>query len=189
GAHYRWVQIFENRGSAMGASNPHPHGQIWAGSALPTDAAREDASQRLHFERTGRRLLLDYAAHETGGQRVVVEDDRWLVVVPFWAAWPFETLVIPKDCSQRLADLGSVDRDRLAATLNALLVRYDNLFEHPFPYSLGWHEAPYDGAENDHWQLHAHIFPPLLRSASIRKYMVGYELLAEPQRDLTPEAA
>jgi len=189
GAHYRWVQIFENRGSAMGASNPHPHGQIWAGSALPTDAAREDASQRLHFERTGRRLLLDYAAHETGGQRVVVEDDTWLVVVPFWAAWPFETLVIPKDGAQRLADLGSVDRDRLAATLNALLVRYDNLFEHPFPYSLGWHEAPYDGGENDHWQLHAHIFPPLLRSASIRKYMVGYELLAEPQRDLTPEAA
>jgi UDPglucose--hexose-1-phosphate uridylyltransferase len=188
-ATYRWVQVFENRGEAMGASNPHPHGQIWAGSALPREAAREDAGQRRHEAETGRRLLLDYAAQESGGPRVVVENDDWLVVVPFWAAWPFETLIVAKEPETRLADLPHIARDRLAAVLVELLARYDNLFEHPFPYSLGWHQAPFDGEPNHHWQLHAHVYPPLLRSASIRKFMVGYELLAETQRDLTAEEA
>jgi UDPglucose--hexose-1-phosphate uridylyltransferase len=189
GASYRWVQIFENRGEAMGASNPHPHGQIWAGSALPRDAAREDAGQGRHFAATGRRLLLDYATQESGGPRVVVENDDWVVVVPFWAAWPFETLIIARDPATRLPDLALPGRDNLAAALVELLARYDNLFSHPFPYSIGWHQAPFDAESHDHWQLHAHVYPPLLRSASVRKFMVGYELLAETQRDLTAEEA
>ena len=189
GADYRWVQVFENRGEAMGASNPHPHGQIWAGTALPRDAAREDTTQRRHHERTGRRLLADYVQQETGGPRVVVEDEDWLVVVPFWAAWPFETLIVPKTPAQRLADLSPATRDRLAAALVDLLTRCDDLFGVPFPYSMGWHQAPFDGDDHDHWQLHAHVYPPLLRSASVRKFMVGYELLAETQRDITPEDA
>ena len=189
GADYRWVQVFENRGAAMGASNPHPHGQIWAGSALPRDAAREDASQRRHLDRTGRSLLLDYAAQETASERVVVENDRWLVVVPFWAAWPFETLVIARQPVTRLADLDDPARDALARTLSELIRRYDALFEVPFPYSMGWHQAPFGDGDTEHWQLHAHFFPPLLRSATVRKFMVGYELLAETQRDITAEAA
>jgi UDPglucose--hexose-1-phosphate uridylyltransferase len=194
GATYRWVQVFENRGAAMGASNPHPHGQIWAGSALPREAAREDARQHGHHARTGRRLLLDYAAQESGGPRVVAEDDHWLVVVPFWAAWPFEAMLVAKEPAARLPDVGPQERDALASILIRLLSRYDNLFKHPFPYSMGWHQAPFgadgpgDGVR-DHWQLHAHFYPPLLRSATVRKFMVGYELLAETQRDLTPEDA
>ncbi len=189
GATYRWVQVFENRGAAMGASNPHPHGQIWAGSAMPREAAREDAGQRSHYARTGQRLLLDYVTQESGGPRIVVEDDDWLVVVPFWAAWPFETMMVPKRPAARLSDLASDTRDSLAAALIALLTRYDNLFQHPFPYSMGWHQAPFDDHAPDHWQLHAHFYPPLLRSTTVRKFMVGYELLAEAQRDLTPEQA
>jgi UDPglucose--hexose-1-phosphate uridylyltransferase len=189
GTTYQWVQVFENRGAAMGASNPHPHGQIWAGSALPREAAREDARQLDHLRRTSNRLLIDYAALESGGPRVVGEDDDWLVVVPFWATWPFETLVIPKVPAGRLADLSGDQRDRLAGALIGLLARYDNLFDHPFPYSMGWHQAPFQDAPVDHWQLHAHVYPPLLRSAAVRKFMVGYELLAEPQRDITPEEA
>jgi UDPglucose--hexose-1-phosphate uridylyltransferase len=175
----------------MGASNPHPHGQIWAGSALPHEAAREDATQRAYFGEHGRRLLLDYAAQEAGGSRVVVEDDDWLVVVPFWAAWPYETLLIAKRPAGQLPALDDPARDSLAANLISLLGSYDRLFGLSFPYSMGWHQAPF-GSEDadlaDAWQLHAHVFPPLLR-ASVRKFMVGYELLAEPQRDLTPEAA
>ena len=189
GRDHRWVQVFENRGQSMGASNPHPHGQIWAGAALPHEAAREVATQRAHRERTGSRLLLDYVAQESGGERVVVENDAWQVIVPFWAAWPFETLIVAKAPASRLADLDGTARDRLASTLVELFGRYDRLFETPFPYSWGWHQAPFDDADHDGWQLHAHVYPPLLRSATVRKFMVGYELLAEPQRDLTPEAA
>jgi UDPglucose--hexose-1-phosphate uridylyltransferase len=189
GATWRWVQVFENRGEAMGASNPHPHGQIWAGEALPVEAAREDAAQRRHVGIAGTSLLLDYVRQETGGPRVVVENDEWLIVVPFWAVWPFETLIVPKDPVGRLTDLGSSQRTSLAAALIELLTRYDNLFDVPFPYSMGWHQAPFDGERHDHWQLHAHVYPPLLRSATIRKFMVGYELLAERQRDITPEEA
>ncbi len=189
GRAYRWVQVFENRGETMGATNPHPHGQIWAGSALPVQAAREDATQRRYHQAIGRRLLVDYVGQEQGGPRVVVEDDQWLIVVPFWAAWPFETLVIAKRPTERVADLDPAARDSLARSLIELLSRYDNLFEHPFPYSMGWHQAPFDGGAHDHWQLHAHFYPPLLRSATVRKFMVGYELLAESQRDLTAEDA
>jgi len=188
GREYAWVQVFENRGEAMGASNPHPHGQIWAGTALPRDAAREDANQLARFERTGRPLLLDYAAQESGGPRVVVEDDAWLVVVPFWACWPFETLVIPRRPAARLPDLDGPDRDALARILTDLIGRYDGLFARPFPYSMGWHQAPFVDRPVAHWQLHGHFFPPLLQ-ASVRKFMVGYELLSETQRDITPEDA
>jgi UDPglucose--hexose-1-phosphate uridylyltransferase len=189
GGTYRWVQVFENRGEAMGASNPHPHGQIWAGTALPVEASREDATQRRHLAATGRSLLLDYAAQESAGPRVVVENEDWLVVVPFWAVWPFETLVTAKAATQRLPDLSPDQRASLAEALRELLIRCDNLFGVPFPYSMGWHQAPFDADRHQHWQLHAHIYPPLLRSASVRKFMVGYELLAERQRDLTAEEA
>jgi UDPglucose--hexose-1-phosphate uridylyltransferase len=188
GAHHRWVQVFENRGEAMGASNPHPHGQIWAGTALPNEGAREDAAQRAHLARTGHRLLLDYLDQEAGGRRVVTETDRWLAVVPFWAAWPFETLLIPKRPAARLSDLDEDARDDLAAVLPELLGRYDGLFKRPFPYSMGWHQAQFGEGDPDAWQVHAHFYPPLLR-ATVRKFMVGYELLAETQRDLTPEEA
>lgn len=189
GERYRWVQVFENRGAAMGASNPHPHGQIWAGTALPVQAAREDAGQRRHHEATGRALLLDYVDQERGGPRVVVENDDWLVVVPFWAIWPFETLIVARRPVQRLADLDPRRRDTLATTLIELLVRCDNLFRAPFPYSMGWHQAPFDSETHDHWQLHGHLLPPLLRSATVRKFIAGYELLAETQRDISPEEA
>jgi UDPglucose--hexose-1-phosphate uridylyltransferase len=194
GDRYRWVQVFENRGAAMGASNPHPHGQVWAGTALPVDAARETATQAAYQARTGHRLLLDYVAQETGGPRVVTESDEWQAVVPFWAAWPFETLLVPKRPAARLTELDDAQRDDLAATLRRLLGAYDGLFRKSFPYSMGWHQAPFaegggtDGAATDGWQVHAHFFPPLLR-ASVRKFMVGYELLAETQRDVTAEDA
>ena len=188
GRTYEWVQVFENRGETMGASNPHPHGQIWAGTALPHQAGRENASQLAYFQRHDRRLLLDYAEQESGGNRVVVEDDDWLVVVPFWAVWPYETLVIPKRPVERLPDLADPARDSLAAALIELLGRYDNLFRLPFPYSMGWHQAPFNGQANPHWQLHGHLYPPLLRAA-VRKFIAGYEMFAETQRDLSAEEA
>jgi UDPglucose--hexose-1-phosphate uridylyltransferase len=189
GSRYRWVQVFENRGATMGASNPHPHGQIWAGTALPREAAREDAGQARYRQEQGTSLLIDYASQETGGPRVVVENEDWLVVVPFWAAWPFETLLLPKRPAKRLPDLDDLQRSSLAVVLIDLLGRYDNLFNLPFPYSMGWHQAPFQAASTEGWQAHAHFYPPLLRSASVRKFMVGYELLAETQRDLSPEEA
>jgi UDPglucose--hexose-1-phosphate uridylyltransferase len=187
---YQWVQVFENRGEAMGASNPHPHGQIWAGTALPNAAAREDRTQRAWLATHDRPLLLEYAAGEVGGPRVVVENEDWLVVVPFWAAWPFEVLLIARSPVRRLPELDDRRRDALAATLIELLGAYDGLFDLSFPYSMGWHQAPFRGSDEDeaHWQLHAHFFPPLLE-AEKRKFMVGYELLAETQRDLTAEDA
>jgi UDPglucose--hexose-1-phosphate uridylyltransferase len=188
GRRFRWVQVFENRGEAMGASNPHPHGQVWAGDALPVEAGREDASQATYLAEAGHRLLVDYAAAERGGPRVVAESPGWLTVVPFWATWPFETMLVPLAPAARLADLDDERRDGLAHALRDLTRRYDALFERPFPYSMGWHQAPFDGDATGHWQVHAHFYPPLLRAA-VRKFMVGYELLAEPQRDLTPEDA
>ncbi|WP_263771056.1 UDP-glucose--hexose-1-phosphate uridylyltransferase [Propionivibrio soli] len=189
GKQYPWVQVFENKGAMMGCSNPHPHGQIWANSFLPNEAAREDENQRDYLAANGRSLLLDYVRSEAGGSRVVVDTDKWLAVVPYWAAWPFETLLLPKDPVRRLPELDPAQRADLAIALKKLTSRYDNLFQCSFPYSMGWHGAPFDGKENPHWQLHAHFYPPLLRSASVRKFMVGYEMLAEPQRDLTPEQA
>ena len=190
GRDYRWVQVFENSGAAMGASSPHPHGQIWAGSALPSEVEAEDARQRDYLRDHRRSMLVDYAEKESElGDRVVASGESWLAVVPYWAVWPFEVLLLPRKPVRHLHELSDSDRRDLSRVLSELLTRYDNLFEYPFPYSMGWHGAPHGDDQNDHWQLHAHFYPPLLRSPSVRKFMVGYELLAEPQRDLTAEEA
>jgi UDPglucose--hexose-1-phosphate uridylyltransferase len=190
GARYRWVQVFENKGAVMGCSNPHPHGQIWASTSLPHEAALEDRQQRAYAETHGRALLVDYAARERErGVRVVCEAPGWLAVIPYWAVWPFETLILPERPVGRLPELRPDERAGLAVLLGRLLGAYDRLFDVSFPYSMGWHGAPFDGQGNPHWQLHGHVFPPLLRSAAVKKFMVGYEMLGEPQRDLTPEQA
>ncbi len=190
GETYRWVQVFENRGEVMGSSNPHPHGQVWAGDALPNEPAKEDYQQRIYFEKRGRPMLTTYADLELEKRvRVIVQNAYWVVVVPYWALWPFETLVLPRRHVLRLPELVDGERDALAEIMKTLLIKYDNLFETSFPYSMGWHGAPTDGAQHAHWQLHAHFYPPLLRSATVKKFMVGYEMLAEPQRDLTAEQA
>lgn len=190
GQTYPWIQVFENKGAMMGCSNPHPHGQVWANSFLPNEAATEDNHQREYFAQYSRPLLLDYVQKEAkSGERTVCENDHWLVVVPYWAAWPFETLLLPKFKIQQLPELNDAQRDSLAQILKQLTCRYDNLFQCSFPYSMGWHGAPFDGSDTTPWQLHAHFYPPLLRSASVRKFMVGYEMLAESQRDLTAEQA
>jgi UDPglucose--hexose-1-phosphate uridylyltransferase len=193
GARHAWVQVFENKGAAMGASNPHPHGQIWASDFIPNEPAKEDWHQRAYYDHHGRALLDDYIVQEqTRGERIVAQNDGWLAVVPYWAVWPFETLVLCKSHAQRLPDLDSAARDQLAELLKQLTTRYDNLFETSFPYSMGWHGAPTGNAlthDHPHWRLHAHFYPPLLRSATVRKFMVGYEMLGGAQRDLTPEQA
>ena len=189
GARFANVQVFENKGAMMGCSNPHPHGQVWATAHLPQESATEDERQRAYMGEHCRPLLLDVAEREAAGERVVEISDDWLAIVPFWAAWPFETLLLPRFAVQRLPQLTDGQRTSLAAILTALTTRYDNLFQTSFPYSMGWHGAPFTEGAHDHWQLHAHFYPPLLRSAEVRKFMVGYEMLAEPQRDLTPERA
>ena len=190
GQDYKWVQLFENKGAIMGCSNPHPHGQVWGVSSLPNEAEKEDRLQRDYFETYGRPLLLDYVALELQQvDRIVVENEHWLALVPYWAAWPFETLLLPRRPALRLPDLDDSRRIALADILKRLLTKYDNLFETSFPYSMGWHGAPTDHNNYAHWQLHAHFYPPLLRSATVKKFMVGYEMLAEIQRDLSPEQA
>ena len=186
---YRWVQIFENKGAIMGCSNPHPHGQIWASSSLPNEPANEDFHQMAYFAQHGRALLEDYLALELErGERLVVENEHWVALVPYWAIWPFEILLLPRRAVKRLPELTLDEQEALARILKSLLSRYDNLFETSFPYSMGWHGAP-SGEQTAGWQLHAHFYPPLLRSATVKKFMVGYEMLAEAQRDLTPEQA
>lgn len=192
GSRNRWVQIFENKGPAMGCSNPHPHGQIWAGNFLPEEPAKEDASQRAYLRKHGSPLLLDYARKESEeGSRIVCEGEHWMAVVPFWALWPFETLLLPKTAHiPRITDLTPYLTADLASVMRRLLVRYDNLFHCSFPYSMGLHGAPFgEDADASAWQLHAHFYPPLLRSASVKKFLVGYEMLAEGQRDMTAEQA
>jgi UDPglucose--hexose-1-phosphate uridylyltransferase len=190
GASYPWVQIFENKGAVMGCSNPHPHGQAWAAGALPSEAVKEDGNQVAYARVLKKILLLDYAEQETvQRERIVVENTHWIALVPFWATWPFETLLLPKRHVLRLPDLTKEEASGLSAILKNLLNRYDNLFKASFPYTMGWHGAPTDGETRGHWQLHAHFYPPLLRSADIKKFMVGYEMLAEAQRDITPEQA
>jgi len=187
---YQWVQIFENKGPAMGCSNRHPHGQIWAQNLLPNEPAKEDRQQRAYRLKHGSPLLVDYAHLEIERKsRIIVENEYWLAVVPFWAVWPFETLLLPKEHILRLSDLNKSQRNALANILKRLLIRYDNLFETSFPYSMGWHGAPFNAEDNSHWQIHAHFYPPLLRSATVKKFMVGYEMMAEAQRDLTAEQA
>lgn len=190
GARYRWVQVFENKGAIMGCSNPHPHGQIWAGNFVPRFIEQEDHCQRDYWRQHGRPLLSEYLSRELVLQERVVEaNDDWIFVVPYWATWPFELLLIPRRPVPRLTDLTQSERSSLAVVLQRGLTRYDNLFETSFPYSMGWHGAPWDDRDPAGWVLHAHFYPPLLRSATVKKFMVGYEMLAEPQRDLTPEQA
>jgi UDPglucose--hexose-1-phosphate uridylyltransferase len=190
GGEYPWVQVFENKGAMMGCSNPHPHGQVWATSYVPDEPAAEDRHQRNHFDQHKAPMLLELAQREAiRGERVVVQTEHWLAIVPYWATWPFETLLLPRFAVQRLPQLTTEQRADLADALKRLTSRYDNLFRCSFPYSMGWHGAPFDGRDAAPWQLHAHFHPPLLRSATVRKFMVGFEMLAEAQRDLTPEQA
>ena len=184
------VQIFENKGQIMGCSNPHPHGQVWAQRTVPLRVARESERQEAHFARHGRTLLGDYLALEIDrGERVVCANDGFVALVPFWAVWPFELLVVSREPLQHLGQLDDATRDALADIVRQVTIRYDNLFEISFPYSAGIHQAPTDGRDHPAWHLHMHFHPPLLRSATVRKFLVGYEMLGEPQRDLTAESA
>ena len=187
----QYVQVFENKGEVMGCSNPHPHSQIWASSLLPNEPARELLAQIEYFSEHHRPLLGDYLAEEQKRRdRILVSNDHFTVLVPFWAVWPFETLLIAhRPGLSRLTEMTSDETTSLAEILKAVTTRYDNLFEISFPYSMGFHQAPFDGQTHPEWTLHAHFYPPLLRSATVRKFMVGYEMLAMPQRDITPEAA
>jgi len=186
----RAVTLFENRGAMMGASNPHPHGQIWASESVPPELGREDRGQRAWQARHGRCLLCAYAALEhAAGERLVCETPGWVALVPFWAVWPFETLVLPRTHAATLEALAAPARAELAQLLRELTRRYDALFGVPFPYTMGVHQPPTDGRARPWWHLHLHFYPPLLRSATVRKFMVGYEMLAGPQRDITPELA
>ena len=186
---HHWVQVFENKGAMMGCSNPHPHGQIWAVDILPNEARRESMQQMAWFESNPEPLLEAYRkSEEASGTRLVTMNTHWCAVVPYWAVWPFETLLMPRRRVDHLDALNTEEQRALASLLKVLLSGYDRLFDTPCPYTMGWHGAP--GARSaPHWQLHAHVYPPLLRSATVRKHMVGYEMLSEAQRDLTPEAA
>lgn len=174
----------------MGCSNPHPHGQVWAQQHLPSLAEKKLQRLKQYYKTHQRSFLLDYQQQEIdAGERVVCSNADWLVVVPYWAAWPFETLLLPKFEVASLSQLSDAQDQSLAEIVGKITTRYDNLFKTSFPYSMGWHSAPNDGQAHPEWGLHAHFFPPLLRSASVRKFMVGYEMMAEAQRDLTPEQA
>ena len=186
----RYIQIFENRGALMGASNPHPHCQIWSTDYVPDEPAAETAAQRQHLDRTGRCLLCEYlAAESTDRTRVIIENDHFAALVPWWAVWPFEVLIVSRTHRAALPQFAADERDALADVLKRMTTRYDNLFETSFPYTMGFHQAPLDGADHPEWHFHAHFYPPLLRSATVRKYMVGFEMLGMPQRDITPESA
>jgi UDPglucose--hexose-1-phosphate uridylyltransferase len=185
-----YVQIFENRGAMMGASNPHPHGQIWASASIPNEPSKEQLAFQAYEASHKSCLLCDYLTRERElGQRIVFENQHFSAIVPFWAIWPFETLVICRRHLLSMSDLSSEERDGLADILKRLTTRYDHLFDISFPYSMGFHQCPTDGQQHPEWHLHAHFFPPLLRSATVRKFMVGYEMLGTPQRDITPESA
>ncbi len=184
------IQIFENRGAMMGASNPHPHCQIWASRSLPNECAKELESQTAYRADHGSCLLCDYLRVELEiGQRIVCDNEHFVAVVPFWAVWPFETLLLPRRHFGAMDAMSDAEAVGLADILRALTIRYDNLFETGFPYSMGFHQSPTDGTAHPEWHCHAHFYPPLLRSATVRKFMVGFELLGSPQRDITPESA
>ena len=184
-----YVQVFENRGAMMGSSNPHPHCQIWATGHIPDEPFAEGAAQFDYLTTHGRTLLSDYLAQETGRERIVCENDAFVALVPYWAVWPFETLIIPKRSVGSFIDLDATQKTGLADILKRVTTRYDNLFQVSFPYTMGFHQRPTDGEPHPEWEFHAHFFPPLLRSAEIRKFMVGFEMLGMPQRDITPEKA
>jgi UDPglucose--hexose-1-phosphate uridylyltransferase len=184
------VQIFENRGEMMGASNPHPHCQIWSNESLPNEHMKELQSFQSYRADRGQCLLCEYAKiEEAEGVRVVYQNDAFLALVPFWAVWPFETMITSKRHFGSFDQMEDAEKDALADVMKRLTTRYDNLFETPFPYTMGFHQRPTDGQPHEAWHFHAHYYPPLLRSATVRKFMVGYEMLGSPQRDITPESA
>jgi UDPglucose--hexose-1-phosphate uridylyltransferase len=192
GAHrdINYVQIFENRGAMMGASNPHPHCQIWSTATIPNIPRMEQESQRAYHDAKGLCLLCDYFHLEANArERLVVENEYFLALVPYWAVWPFETMILSRRHVGSLGELHATERDALADILKRLTTRYDNLFQTSFPYSMGFHQRPTDGMDYPEWHFHAHFFPPLLRSATVRKFMVGFELLGMPQRDITAETS
>jgi UDPglucose--hexose-1-phosphate uridylyltransferase len=186
----QYVQIFENRGAMMGASNPHPHCQIWATASLPNIPKTEQESQAAYRNAKGACLLCDYCELETKARvRVVAENEHFVALVPYWAVWPFETMVLPRRHVGSMEELGGAERAALGDVLKRLTTRYDNLFQASFPYSMGFHQRPTDGEKHQEWHFHAHFYPPLLRSATVRKFMVGFELLGMPQRDITAETS
>ena len=185
-----YVQIFENRGAIMGCSNPHPHGQIWSSQTVPDLPAKETEKQTEYKEKNGRCLLCDYLALELKKkERIVLENDGFAVLVPFWAVWPYEIMILPKRHMSSIDEMTEKEKKDLAEIMKAAGIRYDNLFKTNFPYSMGIHQKPTDGKAHDEWHFHFHYLPPLLRSATVKKFMVGYELLAMPQRDITAEQA
>lgn len=186
----QYVQIFENRGAMMGASNPHPHCQLWSTDFVPDEPALETAAQSQHLARTGHCLLCDYLETErAAGERVIFENEHFTALVPWWAVWPFEVMLLSRRHAGAMPEFSAAERDGLADALKRLTTRFDNLFATSFPYTMGFHQSPTDGADHPEWHFHAHFFPPLLRSATVRKFMVGFEMLAMPQRDITPESA
>lgn len=186
----RYIQVFENKGAIMGCSNPHPHGQIWASSSIPVEIQKELHQQQQYFKQHGNSLLADYLrVEQEQRERILEENEHFVVLVPFWATWPYETMIISKRKVAYTHDFTPAERKSLASALKNLTTRYDNLFEISFPYSAGIHQAPVNSAGHDGWHWHMHFYPPLLRSATVKKFMVGYEMLANPQRDITPEWA
>jgi UDPglucose--hexose-1-phosphate uridylyltransferase len=184
------VQVFENRGAMMGASNPHPHCQIWACHSLPNELAKEAAAQSNYLRLRQSCLLCAYLAlEENASERIVCQNEHFVVLIPFWAVWPFETMLLPRQHCGALDELNTDEVLSLANILRCLTIRYDNLFEAPFPYSMGFHQRPTDGSPHPEWHFHGHFFPPLLRSPTVRKFMVGFEMLGSPQRDITAEDA
>ncbi len=185
-----YIQIFENKGSVMGCSNPHPHGQIWASKSIPVEPMKEQLRQKSYFDKHGFTLLGDYLAKELEKkERLIYENEHFVVLAPYWAVWPFEAMIVGKRAVQNLCGLTKAEKESMADAYRQLTIRYDNLFEVSFPYSAGLHQAPTDGQEHPEWHMHMHFYPPLLRSATVKKFMVGYEMLATPQRDITPETS
>lgn len=186
----KYVQIFENKGEIMGCSNPHPHGQIWSSEDVPMEVEKETRQQKQYFEKHGRSLLSAYLEKELKEEtRIIVANEHFVALVPFWAVWPFEAMIISRRHVQDLLQFSDAEKDALSDILKQLTIRYDNLFETSFPYSAGMHQAPVNDGEHPEWHWHMHFYPPLLRSATVKKFMVGYEMLAHPQRDITPEYA
>ena len=184
------VTLFENRGEIMGCSNPHPHGQVWANQSIPSIQAREAHSQQAYFSQHGSPLLIDYLEWELeAAERVIIENSHFVALAPHWAVWPYETLVLPRRAAGSLMELSGDERSAWADIMQRLLLRYDNLFQVSFPYSMGIHQRPFDGSAYPGLVMHQHYYPPLLRSATIKKFLVGYEMTGEPQRDITPEQA
>ena len=189
-ANINYVQIFENKGAVMGCSNPHPHGQIWSQSTLPNEVSKKDWNLSSYYEKNKKSLLEDYVTQELfEKERIIFENNSCVVLTPFWAVWPFETMIIPKQHQENIAQLNDIEKQDFAEAISVITKAYDQLFECSFPYSSGIHQAPTNDKNNRHWHWHMSFYPPLLRSATVKKFMVGYEMFGMPQRDITPEQA